>query len=375
MLSPLVTPKDISQTWLEKLLSQRMASDVKIDSWTMKCLQQNDGCFSEMYFVDIAYTVSGGCKGERSLVMKFMPQGQLERELMGKCGLGKREAEIYNYSGTENFKVFCQNAGVLHSVPEVYWVDPEKNVLTIVLQNLYKDGYKIVAPLEGNSLDETKCILRSIAVVHAYGVGNLKNCRLRGMGSPYHVDFDQYLKAGIEMQIKLFNDDPVVDKLKALISVSEELLNVAEKYPFIDTLVHGDMWNDNTMFSSDKKSVCIFDWQFGHIGNPLSDVTTLLLIGAHPDVYNKHLTETLQYYWDVFEQSLKKNGHSVSVTFEDMLRNLEDLWMHGYVFYSFCLPFRLADDKSEILSDDRMRAIVHFLDKRGVFAKYSKSRQ
>lgn len=372
-LSALASGQEISQHWLEKVLSYSLAIDVRISSWTVKSPETQEGFLSEIKFVRVVYSTLEGTEHEISVVVKLLPQTSDTLQVVKVGQLGQREVEFYKFSSSEAFMSFCQKSGLNNPVPNAYWADFTDDRLTIVLQDLTSDGYKHIVVPEGNSPVEMKCILRSIAAVHAAGVGSTQICKLKALGSPFDPkDFEELVTAGLQKQIELFQGTPTVTSLMSLKTFPLEMIETGQRHPFIDTVVHGDLWTPNAMFSADKNWACIFDWQFAYIGNPMADIATLFLCSADPCVYNHHLLEVLRYYWDSFDQSLKNNNILLDLTFEDMLQNLENMWIHGFMVFSAWTHCNLENGK---ITEERVRAVVSFLEKRGVFVNFLKSVQ
>ncbi|MPC99975.1 hypothetical protein E2C01_095422 [Portunus trituberculatus] len=239
--------------------------------------------------------------------------------------------------------------------------------MTIVLQDLCSDGLRLSAPVEGNSLKQIKCVLATVAVIHGSGIATIQKQERHAWDIPlriYHLK--NYIVDGINKQIKIFEGTPTVNTLKALLPLTSELFSVEDKHPFLKSIIHGDLWTANVMFSQDDQHACIFDWQFCRVGNIVCDIMTLLLVSAEVSCYTEHLTEILECYWKCLEQSLQSNGVTVDVSFQDFVHNFESMWIYGYTLFCAGIPDLL---KSHI-SEDRVRAVVYFLEERGVFKNF-----
>ncbi|XP_042205530.1 uncharacterized protein LOC121854804 isoform X3 [Homarus americanus] len=366
--SPLLSQKEINQDWLEKVLSHSQKGAVKVQSWTVKSPDRRNGFLSEICFVKVSYTASEGCTEERDLVIKFNPQDKKLVEIMMNGNLGKREVAFYKYAGSEDVRAFFFKCGLINPVPYVYLAGIKESLLTIVMHDLNTDGYKLSTPAEGNYLNQIKSTLKPLAIIHASGIAAIQS------HGKLYVDFswdpsflDELVKTGIDLQVKLYDGTTTANTLKSLIPHSADLVNWSDKYPFVDTLIHGDLWTGNVMFSDDDQLASIFDWQFAKVGNPVCDILTLLLMSSHPSVYNEHLIETLEFYWDNFERALKQNGVSSGISFEDLVRNLEDMWMYGFMFMSASLSVLVENSKITV---GRVQAIVSFLEEKEAFAKF-----
>lgn len=369
----LASGQEISQCWLEKVLSHKLATDMKISSWTVKSPETREGFLSEIRFVRVLYSPSKGMKQEANLVVKLLPQTASELQVVKGGQLAKREVEFYRYTSSEAFITFCQKSGLDNPVPDVFWADSTDDKVTIILQDLTANGFKLFVVPEGNSLVEMKCILRSVAAVHAAGVGSNQVCQLKVLGNPFDPKyFEELVTSGLQMQIELFEGTPTATSLMSLKKFPLEMIETWQRHPLIHTIVHGDLWTPNAMFSADKNWACIFDWQFAYIGNPMADIATLLLCSGDPCVYNDYLMDVLGCYWETFDQALKNNNILLDISFEDMLHNLEKMWMHGFMVASAWTTCNMENGK---ITKERVRAVASFLEKRGVFNNFLKSLQ
>lgn len=370
-ISPLASQKEISQQWLEKVLSHKLATDVTVNSWIANAPETKDGFSSEISFVKVVYSSAGGAEEERNFVVKFMPENEELVKIMQAGNIPKREIGFYKYAKSEHFKTFCRTAGLAHPVPDVCWADVEEDKLTIVLDDLKTKGYKSSTPAEGNSLNEIKKALRSIAVIHASGTIEKKESKLVALGSPWDPgNFGEYFNIGLKKLIHMYDGLPTAETFKSLLPHSSNMVTISQKHSFVSTIVHGDLWAGNVMFSDMGDSACIFDWQVAHVGNPLSDVASLLLMSAEPLVYVEHLSEVLDHYWQSYQRSLQKNEIDINVSYHDMVTSLESLWIHGFMSVSMSLPFLLDHGK---MTEERVRAVVSFLEERRTFDNFLQS--
>ena len=323
---------------------------------------------SEVCFIQTCFFINeGSAEEKRSLVAKFMPDAKEELlDMMKHCSLAKREVDFYKYAFSSEFQMFCENSGLHHPVPDVYWAGLKDKKITIVLHDLCSDGLKLSVVPEGNSLEQIKCALATVAVIHGAGIATIKKHGTHPGDIPLNPSiFKDYVTHGINKQIELFEGTSTVNTLKALLSRETELLSM-KKYPLVDTFLHGDFWAGNIMFSQGNRKACIFDWQFAYVGNPVCDILTFIFISGEVSCFTEHLTEILECYWESFEQSLKKNGITVDISFQDLVCSIEAMWMYGYAFFSGSLPDLLGHN----ITEDRVRSIVQFLEKKGMFKKF-----
>ncbi|XP_042875024.1 uncharacterized protein LOC122255178 [Penaeus japonicus] len=366
LLTILRSEKDLSTSWLEKLMTMKLKRDVRVTSWTARVPEEKDGCLSEISFVHVEYQDSSNQSKKQSLVFKFMPRDKHLIEFM-KCGnLARKEIEFYKLVATEDFQLFCERTGLRHPVPDVYWSFMKDDLLTLVMHDLSTDDFRVDIPLEGNHLLQTKATLHSIAVIHAWGIASLKKYGKGFFNVPSKADFlGDFFTNGLEKQIEIFQGTPTEQTLKAIQPLSEDLIKM--RSPFFDTVIHGDLWAGNVLFSPDDATAAIIDWQFACVDNPACDLVTMLLISSHPEVLRRHLTEVLESYWQALTNDLRVNGAAVEATLQDLMDSVEEMWMYGYMFYTVSLIEMMANEKTNV---DRLRCIVTFLEERGAFKKF-----
>ncbi|MPC24325.1 uncharacterized protein LOC123514357 [Portunus trituberculatus] len=372
-VTPLSSPAEVTQAWVEQVLRHKLGSSLKLNSWSVKLPETKNGYLSEVCFIQAYFSTKEEAPEEKlSLFAKFMPESEKAlQDFMKTCRLAEREVEFYKHAFSREFRDFCETSGMHHPVPKVYWAGLEDSKMTIVLQDLCSDGLRLSAPMEGNSLKQIKCVLATVAVIHGSGIATIQKQGKHPGDIPLDMShLSHYVTKGINAQINLFEGTPTVDILRALLPKASELFSVPEKHPFLKSIIHGDLWAANVMFSQDDQHACIFDWQFACVGNIVCDITTLLLMSAEMSCYTEHLTEILECYWKCFEQSLQRNGVSIDVSFQDFVCNVELIWMYGYSFLCASLPGLLETH----ITEDRVRAVVHFLEERGVFKKFLSQR-
>lgn len=373
ILIPLRSHEDLSHEWLEQVLRHAIHDNLKFKSWKTNEAEGRHGFASAISFITVSYTTQthGGMEESKSLVVKFMPEEDSSANLVRNGNLALREVEFYKYAASEEFKIYCHSNGMQNLIPKVYWAGIDGDKVTVVLEDLSCSKYKTLTPSEGISLSQVKITLSTIAVVHASGFHSINKHGTHQLDMPWDVTFlKEDVEKGLHRLIGIYSDNPLAGTFKTFLPCLEKLLYTANSSPFLRTLIHGDLWTGNIMFSSDEKSVSIIDWQFAHFGNPACDIITLLILSSSPYVYEDHLTEVLACYWESFKGALVKNGGAaveLKFSFQDLVRNVEDLWLYGFMFFSAAFPDLLDFNK---MSETRLKSIITFLVKRGAFAKF-----
>lgn len=381
-LLPLESPEHISTHWLEEMLANDLGHSVKITEWTSKSPTASNGYLSEMSFVKVMYISSGEADEEKgtcprtkkkdeksvSLVVKCMTTNPDILRLTRSLNLGRREIDFYKYSMTEKFTTFCNATGVSCLVPKVFWTGLKDETVTIVLQDLRTMNFRDMITSEGNTLEQLKCTLRSIAIVHAAG---LPIHHLHGLDifkTPYDMNYlIETITHGLNLQIKMLAGSRIVATLEAILHQVKELIHVDSRYPFLNTLIHGDLWTGNVMMNEDESLAVIIDWQYARIGNPVCDILTLMFLSGKPSAYWQHFTQLLECYWHSYEDAMKKNSTPVTVTFEQLKRNAEDMCIYGYMVATSVPEYFIASNE---YTYNRIKNIINYMNEKGHFERF-----
>ncbi|XP_042875022.1 uncharacterized protein LOC122255176 [Penaeus japonicus] len=364
-LAVLRSEKDIDTAWLEDLLKQRLKSNIEVISWTSNPPATKSGFLSEMCFVNVRFKRPDHPTEEKSLAVKFAPSDKNILEFIKNGNLARKEIEFYKYVQTNEFQLFCERSGVKHPVPDVYWANMEEDLLTLVMHDLRTDGYRVDIQPEGSSLEQVKMTLKSIAVIHACGVATIKKHGREYLDVRSGDFLDGYLKVGIEKEIEMFTGTRTAETLRAINSLRDQ--GIKTRYPLFETLIHGDLWMGNVMFSADNTNAIIIDWQFASVDNPVCDILSLLFMSSHPVVYEQHLNEVLVNYWQSLTEALEKNGVSVESTFQDLVECVEEMWMYGFMFLTASWNDLLS---SNLMTAQRAQHAIHFFEKKNTFSKF-----
>ena len=370
-LEPLKCFKDLNNIWLENLVSKHYKRTVASLSWSSQSPTAREGFLSELIFIDVKVTLVDNAEEHLNLVFKFLPQEKDKYDFVTGSFLDLREVQFNLFFDTVDI---LKDSGLHLPVPKVYYAGRSPTAMTLVLGNMVPLKYKMISTPEGSNLSQTKVALRCIAVLHAVGLAykakhGLDALKQKLMTIPFSFDFvDTFLSPNLETLIGLYEDgDPHIDLLKALKRHVKPMMRGIFKEPFMETLVHGDYWAGQILYSEDESKACVLDWQFGHVGNPVADITSFLLMSSQENVYENHVDEVLVAYWETLTSTLDAAGVVISTTYEQLKTNVNSNWMHGFVAVAASMHDFLPGNKITI---KRTKGYIRFLRERGYFDSF-----
>ena len=373
-LKPLSVIEDISQEWIERMLSLKFGKPVTVQSWSYTAPEAPEGFMSEIVYAKLAYSESLDQRSDLDLVIKVLPR-ELERiQTMVAGGLDKREVLFYKFVSTQKFKDLSEKCGVTVKVPEVYFASYVGDAVTVVMQDLNAAKFKSGIVKEGNNLKQTKVAVQAIAEFHAMGLAYIKDFgevgELAELAEEFDFTaFDTVFIRNLNTLAGMYEGTPLAESMLSLIPYTKDILQMRRRYPLIRTIVHGDYWAGQLMYTEDESSVMMIDWQHCNIDNPSSDVLSMLFMSSHPSVLEDHLEEVLQCYWDSLHHNAKKVGVSLGVTYEQFRRNIDDLMLFGFMMVGISIPEFLGGGN---MTPERLYGYVNYLQKKSIMSDYVK---
>lgn len=369
---PLKDDSEISKKWLEAMLSHKYKSSVTVHSWSSTLPRGREGFLSEIAFVNVKYSTESSGEIETQLVFKFLPQDPSLVKFLSNGGLAKREVEFYQFVNSSEFKDICNKIKIVLPVPEAFYASYTEDAITIVLRNLSIDKYKSVIIRDGSSLSQTKTALQAVALVHAAGILYLQqhgqDDRLASLAAEFNTDFyDQFFLPNLKTIEEMFKGTSLSEFFRDFIPLTKDIRATNQKYPLIDTIIHGDLWAGQLLYSEDETLASIIDWQFCRIDTPVIDIMNMFFMSSDPRILQEHLDELLESYWNTLTGTVEAGGGSLGITFEQLMTNIDDMWMYGFMYLTVSIHDFLNGDN---ISDKRITGAYRFLEKKGVFRRF-----
>lgn len=367
-LNPLRSAKNVSKEWIQRMLSFYFKTKVEVLKFNSKLPSNTQGFLSEISFLSVEYCLNNEIKSSK-YVFKFLPTEDDLLSFIHQGGLAKREVDFYRFAQSETFKSVCEASAIKRLVPTVLYSCLDQSALTIVMEDLREDNYELVLNRDGSTLVETQAALCAIAHVHAAGIIYQQKHGRHELDVPTDNSFyDQFLIPNLKFLADRADIDSQRQKnMLHLIQFTEQMRMWPLRYPLFDTVIHGDLWAAQTLFSPNRTAACILDWQFSTIGNPVIDIQAMFFMSSDPVALDEHLEEVLFAYWRTFSDCLKKHEVKCPVSYNQFKSNVENMWICGFMFFAVSIHDFIKGDS---ISEKRLEGQLQFLEKRDVFSNF-----
>ena len=363
---PLADESKITKEWLQEMLSAKYQAKVQVLNWICDSPTKREGFLSEIRFLDIHYKVSNESDTKKKFVFKFLPNSTDLRKFMILGELNKREVNFYKFASSKTFKDVFDKSGIPYPIPPIFYSAEDGNDLTIVTENLSTYGYKTIIIRDGSTFEQTMVAFESLAVIHAAGILSLKNNESNlGIKTGYDTDFfDELFIPNLKTLSEIFKDTELSQVFLDMIPHTKFLRTNKYDHCLIHTIIHGDLWAGQCLFSEDEKSACVLDWQFCEFGNPSLDIATMFFMSTNPEVLENRFDSLLKAYWSKLTKTLDEFEHKISFSYEEFAENVEKNLLYGFVNITVSLSdFQSSDN----ISDKRLKGYMQFLQKRKFF--------
>ncbi|XP_071050745.1 uncharacterized protein [Onthophagus taurus] len=211
----------------------------------------------------------------------------------------------------------------------------------LLLENIKVKGFTVADRFIGFNMDETKLILRDLAVFHATPLAlklqkpEVFNKKIR----PYlNRDFnfkpeeESFQKFMSLIKEKTSSNPKLGALLERIENMSRKAFDlVLEKLDpneLYATMVHNDFWVNNTMLKYDENGKVIenimVDFQVLEYNSPATDLLFLLYSSVQLEVIENNVDYFIRYYFDHFLETLKKlDCDTEQFTFDTFLDDID----------------------------------------------------
>ncbi|CAG9859902.1 unnamed protein product [Phyllotreta striolata] len=351
---------------LDELLSGYLGNSATIkDVKTSQLSKPGENYGSIIYGLEITVENNEN-KTEETLhtIAKVLPHDELMRELFRVQTTYTNEMGFYKIivpTVSEFQKELTGLTSYLDCFPKCFAA--RKNLLenndridddaVLLLENLKHRGFDNIDKRKGFDIETTKMVLRSLAQFHGVPLAiKIKKPNLfKEKLLPFCTDF--YRQNGLMPQvIPLFkiitSEDPDVKEIVSKLERWEGAQRILLREPF-STLVHDDVWTNNTMqkFDSNGDPVAnkMVDFQILSHGSPAIDLFFYLWTSVSLEHIKTHFDYFLEYYHEHLTQVLETYGiDTTPFSYEAFLDEIHAIgpfeMLHAFFFIVFAIHGR-----------------------------------
>ncbi|KAH8384019.1 hypothetical protein KR009_011740 [Drosophila setifemur] len=369
----LVPPEWLDSGFIKEVLqSHEQTPGVNvIDVSFSPATAKGDHYASIMFRAKVKYTTP---KGEftKSLIIKTMPEADgHKKDMLGGSPIHITELGMYMKVLPEFERILRQAGDQTKLFAECFYHSMEPHQV-LIFEDLVESGYFIPRDRDV-TLEETKCAYFKLAKWHAASlkVQNEQPDFLKeytnGLLEMPHFLHEAFITSGIANFVELLGKEPELNKYKPYFeNIKDDFLdrlmaewNEWRNNPKVDqyrTLCHGDLHLRNMMFKYEKESLkdcMLLDFQLSNLFPLSTDLIYSTYMLLEPAFRWEHWEEIINYYFSVFEDTLKK------IDYKGEMPTQADLWdrLHQHKFFelfliSTFLPLSWAlRDKSADMGD------------------------
>ena len=391
---------DLNESALSDILIAHYApekvTDVKItgDISQYNCSNVNDAMMSDLKNVAVTFEKEGQ-KMTLDLFVKLPVEAPFVKFLMKMNRPVTKEAIYYTkarymlakehpqlneiipkcYHGYTNYEgqlrpTFCMKYCCLFC----WWPTMKYENGILILEDLSKSGFGSLDKNVIPTFDQVKLAFEALA--------HFSGSWLKYLNNPDKYDNERITKNEVDYLYKvnfpLFILKKSFEKsFKSIVQLMknrnepQELINKVENYgknrafPEIkriltsgedskfSTIIHGDFWLNNIMFSDDRKSVKLIDFQMCAKRHPSNDIWYFLYNSTDQEFRKKYSDDLIKAYYEVFSQYFDKLDQDHS--FEVFKKEVDDFRVYGFLMGIFAMPNQLSpvERKMDKFSDFR----------------------
>ncbi|KAJ9592870.1 hypothetical protein L9F63_015448 [Diploptera punctata] len=334
---------------LEKLLSQELHSDIKVEKFSFTPLTKpGDNYGSTILAVEVFYyTHENSHLQKLPIVAKLVPESPFLRKVFNIEITFNKEVRAYTLVAPEFHKLQKEKGipenEMLDVFPKYYGSRSNKqddinkeadDSAVLLMENLKSSGYEIGDRRKGFNLEHMELVLSKLAQFHALGVALkllkpqvfkdniLKTCENFEIGTPDDDEAnDKFINATINHIKHIPEVIPYLDTIEKVVHAGTQMRKERRQYPIrepFSTIVHNDFWVNNMMFKYDiassntveKKScptgIKFVDFQVTVHASPIKDLIFLLFSSSELGLLQEHYDRLIQHYHKEFTGLLTK---------------------------------------------------------------------
>uniref|UniRef100_A0A182XXH1 CHK kinase-like domain-containing protein n=1 Tax=Anopheles stephensi TaxID=30069 RepID=A0A182XXH1_ANOST len=318
--------------------------------------KKGDNYASEMYRVALHYDI--GMDVKKNIILKVMPSGELQQQVMQENNIYQREIVIYGQIMANIYK-YLRSFGDDSIISPVCLTTTNTPKQMLVFEDALDQGFKMVDRRAGLDLDHARLVIVKLAKLHACSRivyeedPALFDLTLEGCISddPKKQTFLPYYRHCVRQVMRLVGQWNKNGRWDQILRKLEKLQHKIIPYgcdvyrrrdDCFNVLNHNDIWVNNMLFSYGKgtgvKDVLLLDYQLSFFGSPGVDLNFFLYGSLRPEVRAAHLPDLVQLYHatlrttlervqyggtiptlpDIHVEIIRKGFHRVNAVFQQM---------------------------------------------------------
>ncbi|XP_050079391.1 uncharacterized protein LOC126567204 [Anopheles maculipalpis] len=274
--------------------------------------KKGDNYASEMYRVALHYEI--GVPVKKTIILKVMPSGELQQQVMQENNIYQREIVIYGQIMAKIYKLL-RLIGDFSIISPICLTTTNTPKQMLVFEDALEQGFQMVDRRFGLDLDHARLVIVKLAKLHACSRilyeddPALFELTMEGCISddPKKQTFLPYYRHCVRQVMRLVGEWNKDDRWEPILRKLEKLQDKIIPYgcdvyrrrdDCFNVLNHNDIWVNNMMFSygaeTGVKDVLLLDYQLSFFGSPGVDLNFFLYGSLRPEVRAAHLSDLIQ---------------------------------------------------------------------------------
>lgn len=267
----------------------------------------------------------------------------------------------------------------------------------LVLEDLGKDGYVSCNPQKRLDFIHCKEVLIKIAKFHATSVScynenpnvfdNFSTHVIFTHESPSTKGTEAIIKLSLSCMIETLTQSQELDSFRKFLlervdKVWEGVTESCKKKTVgLNVLNHGDLWTSNILFKYDSAGrkidhVNLIDYQLTHFSTPVNDLMWFLWTSAEEEVFENHLENLKNIYFETLNTTLELLGCEQKLTKQEFENDIKAAIDYVLMIISHQLPIFMGMGLSEVNEElvQKEKTVKKHDTAEHVFEKYYKGK-
>ncbi|KAK7864008.1 hypothetical protein R5R35_000114 [Gryllus longicercus] len=306
-----------------------------------------DNYISDIYRVSVE-TQDGN---QFSLIVKCLPTTEYNLQFIRTARLFEKEIILYD----SVLPLMCEleKCVSVRFAPKCYFI---RSHSVLVLDDLTRQGFKIVDRREGLNLNHCKEAMKCLAYFHACStalpkemmISNFCDTVYSGAGQAHARSYVTNCVLSVADRVdKWPGYERFGDKLRNIASSSSDrVVSLFNSESPFRVLNHGDFWTNNIMFQhsseGDISGIKIIDFQMCRFVSPVFDILYFLYTSPQEEIRLNHRLLLLDEYCKEFTSVAQRLNLPVSITTDLLDKAMVENEFYGFINAIMMLPAVLS---------------------------------